>query len=201
MTEIGMALSQGLEVNSRKDGAVGQPMLGVEARIRTADDEVVPFASSTACVEGELEIRSESMFTEYWELPEKTAAEFTRDGWFKTGDTARFDQGHSYILGRTSVDIIKNGGYKLSALEIERVLLEHDSIKEAAVIGIPDDTWGERVCLIGAFTREISVENLRHWAKDKMASYKVPSKIITVPELPKNQMGKVNKKQLKALLL
>ena len=105
------------------------------------------------------------------------------------------------ILGRTLVDIIKCGGYKLSALEIERVLLEHDSIKEAAVIGIPDDTWGERVCLIAAFDEELTVDNLRKWAKDKMASYKIPSKVITVDELPKNQMGKVNKKQLKADLL
>merc|ERR1712129_122627 len=100
---------------------------------------------------------------------------------------------HSYILGRTSVDIIKCGGYKLSALEIERVLLEHASIKEAAVVGIEDETWGERVCLIGAFHHPLTVDELRQWASDKLASYKIPTKIIVVDnELPKNQMGKVN---------
>jgi len=201
MTEIGMALSQGLDTDTRIDGSVGQPMRGVEARIRTADNELIAFNDKASC-EGELEIKSNSLFKEYWRLPEKTEDEFTADGWFKTGDTSRFHNGHSFILGRTSVDIIKCGGYKLSALEIERVLLEHASIKEAAIVGIEDETWGERVCLIGAFHYPLTVDELRHWASDKLASYKIPTKIIAVDnELPKNQMGKVNKKELKRVLL
>ena len=142
------------------------------------------------------------------------------DGWFKTGDTAKFENGHSYILGRSSVDIIKSGnasivqhdsqkgflvnpftlgGYKLSALEIERILLEHENIKECAVVGVPDEKWGEVVCMIAAFNNgsSLSVDQLKTWAKPKMASYKIPSTIIEVEALPRNQMGKINKKQLK----
>ena len=93
MTEIGMALSQGLDTDTRIDGSVGQPMRGVEARIRTADNELIAFDDKASC-EGELEIRSNSLFKEYWRLPEKTDDEFTADGWFKTGDTSRFHNGH-----------------------------------------------------------------------------------------------------------
>lgn len=93
MTEIGMALSQGVDNDTRIDGAVGQPMLGVEARLRTADNNLIAF-DDDASGEGELEIKSNSLFKEYWRLPEKTADEFTADGWFKTGDTSRFSNGH-----------------------------------------------------------------------------------------------------------
>ena len=91
------------------------------------------------------------------------------------------------------------GGYKLSALEIERILLEHEDIKECAVVGVSDEKWGEKVCMIAAFNGKssLSVDQLRSWAKPKMASYKIPSTIIKVTALPRNQMGKINKKQLK----
>lgn len=198
MTEIGMALSQSLDEDLRLDGAVGQPMLGVSARIRTENDILVPF-DNAADVHGELEIKTESIFIEYWKLPDKTKEEFTDDGWFKTGDTAKFENGHSFILGRSSVDIIKSGGYKISALEIERILLEHANIEECAVVGVSDEKWGEIVCMIAAFNNgsSLSVDELKIWAKPKMASYKIPSTIIEVEALPRNQIGKINKKQLK----
>ena len=119
-------------------------------------------------------------------------------------------------MGRSSVDIIKSGnaslltekiefnlfilgGYKLSALEIERILLEHENIKECAVVGVPDEKWGEVVCMIAAFSDGsfVSVDQLKTWAKPKMASYKIPSMIIEVEALLRNQMGKIDKKQLK----
>ena len=106
------------------------------------------------------------------------------------------------ILGRASVDIIKNGGHKLSALEIERDLLEHPFIAELAVLGIPDDTWGERVvmvCRMKEGEMELDLDTLRCWAEHRMARYKVPSRIVVVDEIPKNAMGKINKKGLKYL--
>ena len=88
-------------------------------------------------MQGQLEIKSAGLFREYWNLPDKTYEEFTADGWFKTGDQVRFDGENYHILGRASVDIIKSGGYKISALEIERVMLEHADIKEIACFAIP----------------------------------------------------------------
>ena len=101
------------------------------------------------------------------------------------------------ILGRASVDIIKNGGHKLSALEIERDLLEHPFIAELAVLGIPDDTWGERVvmvCRMKEGEMELDLDTLRCWAEHRMARYKVPSRIVVVDVIPKNAMGKINKR-------
>ena len=97
------------------------------------------------------------------------------------------------------INLLTLGGYKLSALEIERILLEHENIKECAVVGVPDEKWGEVVCMIAAFNNgsSLSVDQLKTWAKPKMASYKIPSTIIEVEALPRNQMGKINKKQLK----
>ena len=80
------------------------------------------------------------------------------------------------------------------------MILEHPDVIEIAVVGVDDLKWGERVCLIGAFSREITVDQLRDWAKEKMAEYKIPSKIVRVPKLSRNQMGKINKKQLKETL-
>lgn len=87
------------------------------------------------------------MFREYWQRPEATRKEFTADGWFRTGDTARYsgDDGGWRILGRSSVDIIKSGGFKISALDVERRLLEHPDVKDVAVVGLPDLTWGQKV--------------------------------------------------------
>lgn len=99
-------------------------------------------------------------------------------------------------MGRTSVDIIKSGGYKISALEIESVLLTHEKIKECAVIGKPDETWGEMVTAVCVCSGELTLKELRDWGKERMASYKVPQKLDIVEALPRNQMGKLEKKKL-----
>ena len=101
-------------------------------------------AEVAAGTPGEIEVRGESVFREYWARPDATRDAF-RDGWFRTGDVAVVEDGAYRILGRQSVDIIKTGGYKVSALEIEDVLREHPDVRECAVVGVPDDEWGERV--------------------------------------------------------
>ena len=114
---------------------------GVQARVRSDESGEIVCVSgekeSQIEVQGLLEIKSAGLFREYWNLPDKTDEEFTADGWFKTGDQVRFDGENFHILGRASVDIIKSGGYKISALEIERVMLEHEDIKEIACFAIP----------------------------------------------------------------
>lgn len=100
------------------------------------------------------------------------------------------------IMGRTSVDIIKSGGDKISALEIESVLLQHDLIRECAVVGKPDETWGEKVTAVCVLKGDLSLEELRKWGKERMATYKVPQELDVVAELPRNQMGKLEKKKI-----
>lgn len=186
MTEIGMALSNPYR-GDRRPGFVGHPLPGVEARRiddsgkLAADDE-----------QGEIEVRGQNVFLEYWNRPEETAASF-RDGWFRTGDIAVVDDGSYRILGRSSVDIIKTGGYKVSALEIEDVLRTHPSVEDCAVVGIPDTEWGERVAVCAVSQGTLDLDSLRQWAKQRLAPYKVPSLLSVRSELPRNAMGKVQK--------
>jgi len=121
MTEIGMALSNSFQ-NERRPGHVGLPLPGVDMRLADAEGNTI----STANVPGEIQIKGPNVFLEYWNKPEATAKAFTQEGWFRTGDIAELNDGLYRILGRDSVDIIKSGGYKISALEIEAVLLRHE---------------------------------------------------------------------------
>ena len=106
------------------------------------------------------------------------------------------------ILGRSSVDIIKTGGYKVSALEIEEVLLTHPDIKEVAVVGVPDPVWGERVvaALVLRAGASLTPKPLRAWGKERLATYKVPQEAVILQELPRNAMGKVSKPDLKKII-
>jgi acyl-CoA synthetase (AMP-forming)/AMP-acid ligase II len=146
MTEIGMGLSCGLEIEKRVDGSVGWPLPGVQVRL--ADKETGAVIDSVDA-DGMIEVKGDNVFSEYWRRPEATAKEFTADAWFKTGDVARRDEkGAYFIQGRASVDIIKSGGYKISALEVERKLLALDEVQEVAVVGIADEEWGQRVAAV-----------------------------------------------------
>ena len=196
MTEIGMALSNPYD-GERRPGTVGQPLPGVEVILVDESGEQVGGENEA----GEIWVRGNSVFLEYWDNPEATSKEFT-DGWFRTGDIADRVDGYYRILGRSSVDIIKSGGYKLSALEIESALLDHDAVAECAVVGLPDDTWGEAVNAAVVLTRDttLSAEALRSWCKSRMSSYKVPKNIHFMDSLPRNAMGKVTKQAVKALL-
>ncbi|XP_009877648.1 PREDICTED: acyl-CoA synthetase family member 3, mitochondrial-like, partial [Apaloderma vittatum] len=113
-------------------------------------------------------------------------------------DTAAYKDGVYWIKGRTSVDIIKNGGFKISALEVERHLLAHPHITDVAVIGPPDMVWGQRVSAVVQLRKGemLSVKDLKDWARDTMAPYAIPTELVVVEEIPRNQMGKVNKKEL-----
>jgi malonyl-CoA/methylmalonyl-CoA synthetase len=194
MTEIGMALSNPLQ-GQRRPGFVGAPLPGVEVRL--VDEQAHPVTDDTP---GELEVRGPSVFAEYWNRPAETEKAF-RDGWFRTGDVAVVEDNAYRLLGRTSVDIIKTGGYKVSALEIEEVLRAHPAIAECAVVGIADAEWGERVALAVELTpgATISLEDLQVWVKPQLAPYKVPRAMRSVEALPRNAMGKVIKPDVAAL--
>ncbi|MFW9257739.1 acyl-CoA synthetase [Nostoc sp. CALU 546] len=188
MTEIGMALSNPLH-GERLSGYVGKPLPEVEVRLVDENGELVPAATP-----GEIQVKSPGVFLEYWQNPQATAKAF-QDSWFRTGDTAVVENGNYRILGRMSVDIIKTGGYKVSALEIEEVLRSHPDIQECAVVGVADPEWGERVCaaLVLQGSEPLTLESFRSWAKERLAVYKVPTQILLVEELPRNAMGKVTK--------
>jgi malonyl-CoA/methylmalonyl-CoA synthetase len=175
MTEIGMALSNPLH-GERKAGFVGKPLPGVEARVMLPA-EGTEGAEETADTMGELEIKGKNLFKEYWNKPEETKKSFTKDGWFKTGDMVEVVEGNYKIVGRLSSDIIKSGGYKISSLEIESVLLEHPAVKECCVVGIADETYGEKIVAVIVLNENaaLTLEELREFGKDKLAAYKLPS--------------------------
>ena len=195
MTEIGMALSNPLE-GERRPGSVGLPLPGVDVRL--VDENGVEAAAGTP---GEIEVRGESVFRRgTGDVPTRRGEAF-RDGWFRTGDVAVLDDGSYRILGRLSVDIIKTGGYKVSALEIEEVLRRHPDIRDCAVVGIADDEWGERVAaaIVSASEGGASLEAVRDWARPWLATYKLPTRVRLVDDLPRNAMGKVVKARVKEL--
>ncbi len=195
MTEIGMGLSNPLS-GERRPGAVGQPLPGVELRLVDESGEVVRSEGEP----GEIQIRGPAVFTEYWKLPEVTAVSF-QDEWFRTGDMAVLEDGYYRILGRLSVDIIKSGGYKLSALEIEDVLRQHPKIQECAVVGVEDEMWGEAVA-VAVMTQDgedLALEDLKSWATERLSHYKIPKFLKVVDKFPRNAMGKVMKPAVKEL--
>lgn len=193
MTEIGMAISNPLN-GERRAGYVGLPLPGVGVRL--VDDKGNALGDNEP---GEIQIKGPNVFKEYWMNPNATAKEFTEDGWFKTGDVAIFENGYYRIMGRTSVDIIKSGGYKISALEIEEVLRTHESISDCAVVGIPNEEWGELIVSALMITAEIDLKQLDKWLRERMAAYKTPRQYLIVEELPRNAMGKVVKNDVKKL--
>jgi len=195
MTEIGMGLSNPLD-GHRRPGYVGTPLPGVAVRL--LDDEG---SAAQPGAGGEIQVRGPTVFREYWKRPTETAAAFTDDGWFRTGDQAVVEGGSYRILGRSSVDILKTGGEKISALEIEDVLRAHEGVEDCAVVGVPDPDWGERVCaaVVARPSARVTRESLRSFAKARLAPYKVPKDILLVDGLPRNAMGKVTKAEVRAL--
>jgi malonyl-CoA/methylmalonyl-CoA synthetase len=191
LTEVGMVLSNPLR-GERRPGCVGQPLPGVEVRLVDETGASVPPGTP-----GDIEARGPGMFLEYWGHAEATRAAF-RDGWFRSGDAAVVEDGYYRILGRTSVDIIKSGGYKISALEIEEVLRTHPAVAEVAVVGVPHPDWGEKICVAAELKpgAVLGLDELQAWAKERLAPYKVPKDLQCLPALPRNSLGKVLKPEI-----
>ena len=194
MTEIGMALSNPLK-GKRIPGSVGTPLPGVTVHLAGEDGQ--PADPGAA---GEIWIRGPGVFAEYWGKPEATRDAF-RDGWFLTGDTAVIENSFYRILGRTSIDILKTGGHKVSALEIEEALRAHPAIAECAVVGVPDPEWGQRVAaaLVLKEGRTLDITGLRDWAREFLSSYKLPTRLLLCDALPRNAIGKIVKPAITAM--
>jgi len=193
LTETGMVLSNPLR-GTRRPGTVGTALPGVEVRLVDDHGQPAPLGAP-----GEIEVRGANVFREYWQRPLETNAAF-RDGWFRTGDVGVHEGGYYRILGRRNVDIIKTGGFKVSALEIEEVLRTHPRIVECAVVGVQDPDWGERVCVAVELRHgDLGVDELHAWARERLAPYKIPRAVKLVGALPRNAMGKVTKPEVAAL--
>jgi malonyl-CoA/methylmalonyl-CoA synthetase len=193
MTELGMALSNTLD--SRVPGHVGEPLPRVEVRVLDEVGAEVPEGTP-----GELHVRGPNVFRDYWRRPEATAEAFA-DGWFRTGDVTVHETDGYRMLGRLSVDIIKSGGEKVSALEIEEVFRTHPAVEDCAVVGIDDADWGERVCIavVAVPGTDDDAESLRAWGKHRLSPAKVPSRYAFVDALPRNTLGKTVKPEVKKL--
>ena len=225
MTEIGMALSCGLDPSTRVDGSVGFPLPSVEIRLVDPDTKLtIPTDDYTHS--GEIQLRGPTIFKEYFRNPEATAKEFVDDEsgdgkgkWFKTGDIAlrypplpsspstpiqQWAQGPTYqILGRQSSDIIKTGGEKVSALEVERELLSLPNVKEAAVVGVPSEKWGQKIVALVVLKDGAGIGGvvdggkngwtplaMRRALQGKLARYKIPHVLRVVGGIERNAMGK-----------
>lgn len=196
MTEIGMALSNPYG-GERRAGYVGQALPGVTVQLFDEEDRPIREEATP----GEIRVKGDGVLEEYWNDEKATRESFT-DGWFCSGDIAVIEDGYYRIMGRSSIDIIKSGGYKLSALEIESVLLTHEDINEAAVIGVEDRTWGEAVAAVITLRdgAHLDLADLKQWCRSRMSPYKIPKKIKVLNALPRNPMGKIAKPALARLL-
>jgi malonyl-CoA/methylmalonyl-CoA synthetase len=203
MTELGVALSHPIDAPPRP-GTVGVPLEGV--RVRVVDDVGATGGGGADATEGELWVAGPTVFDGYFERPAETAAAFVEEGgerWFRTGDIVRVEDGVVTILGRSSVDILKSAGYKLSAIEIEEALRRHPSVADAAVVGLPDEVYGQRVAaaVVPRAGTILDAEAVTAFARAELAPYKVPRLVQIVPDLPRTAMGKVVKPEVARRLL
>ena len=195
MSETGMNTSNPL-IGNRKGGTVGPPLSGVTCRI--VDDQGNLVANNET---GHLELKGPNVFNGYWRMPEKTAAEFSSDGFFRTGDLASQDEdGYISIVGRNK-DLIISGGLNVYPKEIETLLDNLDGVAESAVIGLPDPDFGEAVSavIVADGTQELSPTDVAAYVKEKVANFKVTRQVFFVEELPRNAMGKVQKNKLREM--
>jgi malonyl-CoA/methylmalonyl-CoA synthetase len=191
MTETLMTVSNPYD-SERRAGTVGRPLPGVATRIVDSDGKDVPVD-----VEGELLVRSPTLFAGYWNRPEATAQAFA-GGWFRTGDIARRSaDGYITLCGRRS-DLIISGGFNIYPREIEDVIAEHPSVAEVAVAGAPDTRRGEVPVAYVVRKAEVDDETLVAWCREKMASFKVPRRVVFLERLPRTALGKVQKSLLSA---
>jgi acyl-CoA synthetase (AMP-forming)/AMP-acid ligase II len=182
-----------------KIGSVGKPVVNLDVRILGPDD--VP---AGAGAQGEIALRGPKVVSGYWKNPEATAAAFTPDGWFLTGDIGHLDKdGYLYIDDRKK-DMIVSGGENVATSEVERVLYEHEAVLEAAVVGTPDARWGEvpRAFVVLKPGREaggVTPEALIAHCRSRLAGFKTPKQVVFMETLPRNPSGKVLKRELRDL--
>ncbi|EAT87458.2 hypothetical protein SNOG_05067 [Parastagonospora nodorum SN15] len=199
-TEFGAIFKVRLDDKKVPDGSVGEVASGIDVKLSYGD-------------EGEVLVKSPHMFSKYLQDPEATARAHNEDGYFRTGDIARKEGRYYYIVGRASLDIIKSGGYKISALDIERELLGLPYVSEAMVVGVADEEFGQRVAALISLQEEeltdtfvethgdndyvLTISDVRRDLRDRLAGYKLPTLLRVVnSELPKTATGKVQKKIL-----
>ena len=193
MTETLITISTRFD-GERRPGHVGVPIAGVESRLHSDDGDETPHDGEAI---GGLQIRGGTMFEGYLNLPEKTAESFTDDGWFVTGDSATIGpDGFHRIVGRSSIDIIKSGGFKVGAGEVESALLSHPAVVEVAVVGVVDDDLGERIVAFVVGEVDDDQALIDHVAQ-QLSTHKRPREIRVVDSLPRNAMGKVQKQLLR----
>jgi len=190
MTETLITVSS-RAAGERRPGWVGTPLAGVHTRLASEDGEQLPADGETI---GELQVRGPMVFDGY--LGAAGRGDFTPDGWFRTGDVAAIDRGGWHrIVGRASTDLIKSGGYRIGAGEVENVLLTHPAVREAAVIGAPDADLGQRVVAY-VVAEGVSPQSLIDFVATELSTHKRPREVRIVDDLPRNAMGKVQKKLL-----
>ncbi|GAC1326120.1 MAG: malonyl-CoA synthase [Collimonas sp.] len=197
MSETAM-LTSNPYARERRGGTVGLPLPGVSLRLMTTDSNGDSLACGTDDI-GEIQVKGPNVFHGYWRMPEKTAEEFTTDGYFKTGDVGKLDSdGYLAIVGR-SKDLIISGGYNVYPKEIESVIDEIDGVLESAVIGIPHVDFGEAVTAVIVKRPEakLTTADVIALMKETIANFKVPKHVFFADELPRNTMGKVQKNVLR----
>ncbi|TVS88479.1 acyl-CoA synthetase [Mycobacterium helveticum] len=178
----------------RRAGWVGLPLPGVQTRLLDEDGGPAPHDGETV---GRLQVRGPTMFDGYLNRPDATAEAFDSDGWYRTGDVAVVDgAGMHRIVGRESVDLIKSGGYRVGAGEVETALLGHPGVGEVAVVGLPDDDLGQRIVAYVVGSPDLSADELVNHVAEELSVHKRPREVRFVDALPRNAMGKVLKKQL-----
>lgn len=194
MTETMMSLSNPLD-GERRVGSVGYPLPHVEARIV---DPVTAKPLPDGEV-GEVQVRGPHVFKGYWQMPSKTADSFTADGWLRSGDLGLREPDGYYTLKGRSKDLIITGGLNVYPPEVEFVLAEHPAVLTSAVIGCPDDEWGEKITAVILLRdgQSTSAEEIMNFCRERLAAYKIPRRILFDDELPRNSIGKVQKARLR----
>ncbi|MGP3952806.1 acyl-CoA synthetase [Streptomyces sp. 7N604] len=171
----------------RRPGYVGTPLPGISTRIATEEDAGI----------GELQLTGPTLFSGYLGRSEATAASFTEDGWFRTGDIAAIDPDGSHrIVGRASIDLIKSGGYRIGAGEVENALLDHPAVHEAAVVGAPHDDLGQEIVAYVVADEGVTERQLTDFVAAHLSAHKRPRRVVFLSALPRNAMGKPQKKLL-----
>lgn len=177
-----------------KIGSVGKPVLSVDLRVVRDDESEAAVGES-----GEVQLRGPKVVARYWNDPDATDAAFTPDGWLRTGDIGHLDDDGYLFIDDRKKDMIVSGGENIATSEVERAIYEHDAILEVAVIGVPDDRWGEvpRAYVVLKRGRQLSTEELIEHCRDRIARFKAPKEVRFLEALPRNPSGKVLKRELR----